>query len=159
MLRKSLFSEIFYSIIVCIGHKILDAHILGMSLQPIHQPCTISLHLLRSRNCEEDNLSKSLGRKWPENTASQDCRLARLCTCRSICRCITSSNNHSLMLAIHSEPHNIIPRHSWQLFGNNVFQINQIPHRSERSIENKYLIMICENTYLSFLTTINSIFP
>ena len=46
-----------------------------------------------------------------------------------------SSNYHGFMLSIHGKAYYIVSGHTWQLLGDDVFEINQVPHRSELSIE------------------------
>ena len=43
---KTLFSKVLYSVVVSVGHKVLDPEGLSMCLQPIHQPGSVPLDLL-----------------------------------------------------------------------------------------------------------------
>lgn len=72
MLCEALLPEVLDCIVVSISYEVLDTHILSVGLEPIHQPRTIALDLLRGRDCEEDDLGKSLGMKRPEYAASKD---------------------------------------------------------------------------------------
>ena len=72
MLGEALLPEVLDCIVVCICYEVLDAHILSMCLESIHQPSTIAFDLLRSRYGQEDNLCKSLTMERPENTSSQN---------------------------------------------------------------------------------------
>ena len=130
MLRESLLTEVLDSIVVRVSNEVLDANVLGMGLQAVHQPGSVPFHLLRGRDCEEDYFCESLRVERTEDAATKDSRSTSQSSAwlLELCSRITTPNDHSFMLTIHGEPYNVIPWHSGQLLCHNVFQINQITH-------------------------------
>mgnify|MGYP001047070925 CR=1 FL=1 len=70
VLGEALLPEVLDGIVVGISHKVLDAYCLSMGFQTVHQSRTITFHLLRGRNCKENNFCKTLGVERPEHTPS-----------------------------------------------------------------------------------------
>ena len=46
-----------------------------------------------------------------------------------VIKSLLPSNDHRLVLSIHSQSHNIVPWHSRQLLGNDILEVNQVSHR------------------------------
>lgn len=90
-----------------------------MILEFVHQAGAQATHLLTGRDREEDNLGEALGAEGAEDTTSEDLRaLPRL----------SSHDYHSLVLAVHGQLDDVITRHFRQLLGDDVLQVNQVPH-------------------------------
>lgn len=114
-LCKALLLEILNGVVVSVSQEVVKLVFLGVVLQAVHQSSTIALHLFRSSNGEEHNLSKLLLVKRSEYTAPENVRLS-----------IRPSleDDHSFVNSIHNEAHYIGSRHAWQLLSNDVFQLN-----------------------------------
>ena len=94
-----------------------------MVFKPIHKPCTVSFYLLRGRDCQKDYLRELLSVKRSEYAASQDHWPLVF---------LLFNDYHSFVDPVHDESDDVRPRHSRQLFRNDVFKVNQMPHAFER---------------------------
>ena len=122
MFSETLLSEIFNSIIICVCHKILNSQSLSMCFESVHQTCSIPFHLMLCWNCKEHYLNESLSDKWAENAATNNWPSLRH---RSVFAWILfTTNYHGLVLPVHDQSYNVIPRHSWKLFGDDVLYFN-----------------------------------
>ena len=110
--------------IVSVCQEVLKSLLLCMSFESVHQSSSKTLNLLRSRDCKEDDLSESLRYKWPEDTASYDLRSLAI---------LLFHNDHRFVLAVHDKLNNIRSGHFWQLFSNDILEINKVPHALQRS--------------------------
>ena len=121
-LRESLLPEVLDSVVVGVGQKIVEVDFLSMVLQPVHQPRPISLHLLRGRDCQEHNLGELLGVEGAEDAAAKyDGPLVFL----------LFNDNHRLVDAVHDQPHDVGPRHPRELLGDDVLEVDEVPHALE----------------------------
>ena len=117
-----------------------------MILQLIHQAGAQSTDLLRCCNSQKDNFRESLCGEGSEHAPTKDLRLAPL---------LSSEDNHGFMLPVHGELNDIIPGHPRELLGNDILEINEVPHGLQCPKK-----LISRNvSYLSLRTTWNSKSP
>lgn len=96
-----------------------------MCFKSIHQPSSHTPNLFRSCDSKKHNFSKTLCFKRSKDTTSYYSWL--------FFGWLDLHNDHSFMLAIHYKLHNVMSRHFWELFCNNVFKINEMSHTLQRS--------------------------
>ena len=70
MFCETLLSEILNCVVVSVRHEILNANVLSVGLQSIHQPCSITFYLFRGADGQENDLCELLGMKWSKNTST-----------------------------------------------------------------------------------------
>lgn len=128
MFGKTLFSEVFYSIVICVSDEILNSNVLCVGLQSVHQSSSIAFNLFRSTDSQKHNFCKLLWMKWSKNASSKNSWFIRAHS-SFICFINFPFYHHCFMLSIHRQSDNVISWHSWKLLGNNVFEINQVSHR------------------------------
>ena len=92
VLSESLLAEVFDSIVVCIGQKVVQFFRLRVILQLVHESRAVTLDLLLCRDGQEDYLSELLRVEGPKDAAAQDLRLLAL---------LSLDNDHGFMHAIH----------------------------------------------------------
>ena len=141
MFSKPLLSKILNCVVVSIGHEILDADGLSMRFQPVHQPCAISFDLLRCWDRKEYDFRKSLWVEWSEDAPTHYQFFVWWIRCFLLGQ--FASDDHCLVLSVHCQADDVVARHSRQLLGDNVFQINEIAHWAK-------LLIIFDNNELNF---------
>ena len=92
VLCEALLAEVFDSIVVCIGQKVVQFFRLRVILQLVHETRAVTLDLLLRRDGQEDDLSEFLRVEGPEDAATQDLRLLPL---------LSLDNDHRFMHAVH----------------------------------------------------------
>lgn len=115
LLLEPLLPEVLNRIVVCIGQKVLQTLLLSMSFQSVHEASSVPLHLLRGSDSQKHNLCKLLFIEGSKDAPSQD--LWSLLS-------LAPNDYHGLMLSVHDESNNVIPRHPWQLLSNNVLKVH-----------------------------------
>jgi hypothetical protein len=90
-----------------------------MIFQLVHEAGTESADLLSSGNCEKNNFRELLRAERSKNAAAQYLRPLAI---------LSPHDDHGLMLSVHSQFHDVVARHPWQLLCNDVLELNQIPH-------------------------------
>ena len=123
VLREALLTEVLDGVVVGVGHEVLDADRLGMRLEPIHESRSVPLDLLGGRDCQENDFGEPLTMERSKDAATKNRRHAAIMvasTSRSRRR-ILFPNNHGLVLPVHGEADDVVPRHFRQLLRNYIF--------------------------------------
>ena len=138
VLGKSLLTEEFSCVVVRVCHEILDTNGLCISFEPIHEARSIAVYLEIFLDGKEHDLSKLLLREGPKNAATNDSGLEgdqlRIFRIDNFFCCRLLFDYHSFVLPIHDQSYNIIFWHSRELLRDDIFQINEIPHGSQRLV-------------------------
>ena len=92
VLCEALLAEVFDSIVVCVGQKVVQFFRLRVILQLVHETRAVTLDLLLRRDGQEDDLSELLRVEGPKDAATQDLRLLPL---------LSLDNDHRFMHAVH----------------------------------------------------------
>ena len=92
VLCEALLAEVFNSIVVCVGQKVVQFFRLCVILQLVHETRAVTLDLLLRRDGQEDDLSELLRVEGPKDAATQDLRLLPL---------LSLDNDHRFMHAVH----------------------------------------------------------
>ena len=114
VLCEALLAEVFDSIVVCIGQKVVQFFRLRVILQLVHETRAVTLDLLLRRDGQEDDLSEFLRVEGPKDAATEDLFFLAGAFL---------DNDHGFMHSVHHKSYDIRPWHSWKLLGNDVLQI------------------------------------
>ena len=139
MLGETLLLEELDGVVVGTRGNILHTDRLGMDFETVQHKCAKTIGLELGCNSQKHNLNKALRRKGPEDTATNNLNLTvmvslvghdgRGCLLTSLDLWPALPYQDGLVLPVHGESDDVIARHTRELLGNDVLQVDHIPHR------------------------------
>jgi hypothetical protein len=102
-------------IVVRIGTKVVEALLLRVVFQAIHQPGTQTADLLGGSNGQKNDFREPLRPEGSEHAPSEDLRPLPL---------LPPHDDHGFMLAVHGEFDDVVAGHPWQLLRDYILQLD-----------------------------------